>query len=266
MDTPGAYSFEADLRRSMTNSPAGPLPTSGNPSSWMQFSSGINATSGSVAFSPNFNEYTTSSFHDPPDEWSSDLQESGATLNATQQPPATFSSMTFDDLQNPSSFVIPTPSMPPFLLHNGSLERVLPHPHYGGSLLSVEEPWSFDPTLHPPHRQAPDGGTRNYHIPSTPGIQAMVPLSSDMVLHTHICEWINGDGSICMEPISRSTISGHLITHGITKMGHGCRLSCMWRGCRLRGGKPRLTRESILRHIREKHLQHKRSSNENKVQ
>ena len=149
--------------------------------------------------------------------------------------------------------------------------------------------------MHPPYQQiqlTPNVVARNYFTPSSPTTQITVPLSSTTRLHSrgaranqsfpyhptrassspipsvspsdtllHACGWINDDGTFCMESISRLTVSDHLITHGITNMEHDRRISCRWVGCRLRGGKGEMKRESIVRHVREKHLQCRRGSN-----
>jgi hypothetical protein len=80
----------------------------------------------------------------------------------------------------------------------------------------------------------------------------------ETVLHT--CQWMKDDGTICGEQITGMTITDHLVIHGVTDMPHDRRLLCRWPGCQLRGNKPTVKRESIARHVREKHLGCKRPS------
>ncbi|KAG6382128.1 hypothetical protein JVT61DRAFT_771 [Boletus reticuloceps] len=73
------------------------------------------------------------------------------------------------------------------------------------------------------------------------------------------CKWIGDDGAICGAQISWTTIPEHLAIHGIKKMTGNFRLQCRWLECRLRGDRKEMNRESIVRHVREKHLGRKRT-------
>ena len=78
----------------------------------------------------------------------------------------------------------------------------------------------------------------------------------ETVIHT--CQWMKDDGTMCRKPITGTTVTDHLIIHGVTDMANDHCLPCRWFGCQLRGDKPTMKRESIARHVREKHLGCKR--------
>lgn len=73
------------------------------------------------------------------------------------------------------------------------------------------------------------------------------------------CEWIKDGGTRCGAQITRATVSEHLTTHGVKGLAYNRLISCGWLGCQLRGGKGKMKRESIVRHVREKHLHYRRA-------
>ena len=74
----------------------------------------------------------------------------------------------------------------------------------------------------------------------------------------HNCQWMKGDGTIYGAQIKGATVPQHLTTHGVKNMFSGSPLPCRWLGCRLRRDKYTVTRKSIVRHVRERHLGCKR--------
>ena len=74
----------------------------------------------------------------------------------------------------------------------------------------------------------------------------------------HTCQWTRDDGTICGAQIKGATVPQHLTTHGVKNMFSGSPLPCRWLGCRLRRDKYTMTRKSIVRHVRERHLGCKR--------
>ncbi|KIJ66133.1 hypothetical protein HYDPIDRAFT_27325 [Hydnomerulius pinastri MD-312] len=67
----------------------------------------------------------------------------------------------------------------------------------------------------------------------------------------HSCKWRRDDGSLCRGNISWTTCSDHLAVHGIEDMPSMLKITCGW--C-----DKTVKRESIVRHVREKHLGVKR--------
>ena len=88
---------------------------------------------------------------------------------------------------------------------------------------------------------------------SSSSVQPVAP--SDAGLYS--CGWINDDGTMCIAPISKFTVPVPLITHSIANMTRVRPIECRWQGC----GKKLLKRESIVRHVRERHLQQRRGPN-----
>lgn len=75
----------------------------------------------------------------------------------------------------------------------------------------------------------------------------------------HICQWVKDDGTLCRGRITRETTSQHLVTHGVVNKRHDDRMRCRWFKCRIKGDKEEMKRESIVRHVREKHLGYRRT-------
>ncbi|KIK77408.1 hypothetical protein PAXRUDRAFT_379600 [Paxillus rubicundulus Ve08.2h10] len=66
----------------------------------------------------------------------------------------------------------------------------------------------------------------------------------------HRCGWRATDGSTCEGSLTGSTISEHLVQHGITDLASSVRVECRW----CPDGRKAIKRESIVRHVREVHL------------
>ncbi|KAI9573248.1 hypothetical protein HD554DRAFT_1161425 [Boletus coccyginus] len=96
--------------------------------------------------------------------------------------------------------------------------------------------------------------------PSRPTRTSSLPVQSvsPQVSALHICQWVGDDGMPCGAQITRADLSQHLTTHDIKDKAHDYRLLCRWLGCRLRGDKHMIKRESILRHILERHMGYRR--------
>lgn len=118
------------------------------------------------------------------------------------------------------------------------------------------------PTAQIPTRRNSRGSHFITNSPHLPTQTSSLPIQSisprETVLHT--CKWRKDDETICGAPITRLTVSEHLTTHGVERMARDHRLSCRWLGCHLRRGRTTINRESIARHVREKHLGCRRNS------
>ncbi|KAH0828982.1 hypothetical protein J3R83DRAFT_2416 [Lanmaoa asiatica] len=86
-------------------------------------------------------------------------------------------------------------------------------------------------------------------------VQAVSPKETSL----HICQWTGNDDNICGAQITYASVPGHLTVHGVEHMAHNHRLPCRWSGCRLRRDKDMMKRESIVRHVREKHMGYRRT-------
>lgn len=99
-----------------------------------------------------------------------------------------------------------------------------------------------------PHHPAP---VRTFSLP----VQSVSP--KETVLHT--CQWMRDDGTPCGAQITYTTVPQHLRSaHGIKNMARDDPIPCRWSRCRPRGVKDTMNRESLVRHVREKHLFFKR--------
>ena len=147
-------------------------------------------------------------------------------------------------LDTPGQLIQSTPTgvmqIPAFIPSGSAIQTIAPCP----SMAKV----STCPNLR--YIRSPYHPRRTYSLP----VQSVSP--TDTMLHT--CEWVKEDGTTCGVPITKSTVSEHLIIHGVQNKTHNHRLVCGWHGCRLRKGKGVMNRESIVRHIRERHLGYKR--------
>ena len=138
------------------------------------------------------------------------------------------------------------------------------------SSFSAPSDLTFQPMgSHPPSAQVPpirqnSRGNRSvttppYHSIRTPSfpVQSVSPDETEI----QTCQWMRDDGTSCGAPITGTvaSVSQHLTTHGIKDKASHLRLQCRWLGCRLRGDRDTLKRESMVRHVREKHLGWKRS-------
>ena len=71
--------------------------------------------------------------------------------------------------------------------------------------------------------------------------------------HESICEWDNGS---CGWTVDLGEVAKHMSTHHLQpRLPAASLLDCRWKGCRL--SKP-IRRDTIVRHIREKHLRQSR--------
>ncbi|KAF8131944.1 hypothetical protein EV363DRAFT_1134491, partial [Boletus edulis] len=113
----------------------------------------------------------------------------------------------------------------------------------------------------PPAHQNPQGNhsitSSHYHLVRTSSLPVQSASPQEVVLGT--CKWMKEDGTVCEARITSATVPEHLATHGIKKMTGNFRLECRWLECRLRGERKEMNRESIVRHVREKHLGRKRT-------
>ncbi|KAF8420574.1 hypothetical protein L210DRAFT_2253540 [Boletus edulis BED1] len=113
----------------------------------------------------------------------------------------------------------------------------------------------------PPAHQNPQGNhsitSSHYHPVRTSSLPVQSASPQEVVLGT--CKWMKEDGTVCEAQIAYATVPEHLATHGIKKMTGNFRLECRWLECRLRGDRKEMNRESIVRHVREKHLGRKRT-------
>ncbi|KAG8220526.1 hypothetical protein J3R82DRAFT_3231 [Butyriboletus roseoflavus] len=98
----------------------------------------------------------------------------------------------------------------------------------------------------------------NSPYPPTRTPSLPVPSSPEEAV-SHTCQWMKADGTICGAPITWAGVPKHLTTHGVENMANICRVSCRWLGCRIKGNNDTMNRESIVRHVRKKHLGHRRS-------
>ena len=138
------------------------------------------------------------------------------------------------------------------------------------SSFSVPPDLAFQPMgSHSPSAQVPPirrDSRGNHSVTSSPyrsirtsslPVQSISPNETE----TQPCQWMRDDGTPCGAPITGTVanISQHLTTHNVKNMKYDAPLSCRWLGCRLRGDKNTIRRESIVRHVREKHFGCKRS-------
>lgn len=96
-----------------------------------------------------------------------------------------------------------------------------------------------------------------YHSTRTLSLPVQSVSHKEEVVQT--CQWVGDDGTACGAQITPTSVPQHLITHGVKKLTHDHRLPCRWLGCRLKGDKGEMNRESIVRHVREKHMGCKRT-------
>ena len=110
----------------------------------------------------------------------------------------------------------------------------------------------------PPTRRTSRGGRSVTSSPYHPNRTFSLPPNEAEI---RTCQWMGDDGAACgaLIPGTVASVSQHLTTHGVKDMAHDYALSCRWLGCRLRGAKITMRRESIVRHVREKHFGCKRS-------
>ncbi|KAI6012232.1 hypothetical protein EDC04DRAFT_741338 [Pisolithus marmoratus] len=69
------------------------------------------------------------------------------------------------------------------------------------------------------------------------------------------CRYPGPGGNHCLQVITCKDVSEHLIIHGITNMSRDKMITCHWDGC-----SADVSRHNFVRHIREKHFQHKRKA------
>ena len=90
---------------------------------------------------------------------------------------------------------------------------------------------------------------RTYSLP----VQSVSPKETP-----HTCQWMRDNGTTCGALITGTIVSDHLVPHGVKDIARDYRVACRWLGCKLRGDKSTMKRESITRHVREKQLGCKR--------
>ncbi|KAF8557871.1 hypothetical protein OG21DRAFT_135893 [Imleria badia] len=118
----------------------------------------------------------------------------------------------------------------------------------------------FSPPQVPPTRRKPRGDRSVTSSPYHPTRTSSLPVQSVSRKETGTCcQWVKEDGAVCGAHITLETVPQHLRTHDIENMAHNCLVSCRWLGCRLRGDKAKIKRESIARHVREIHLGSRRT-------
>ncbi|KAG9312316.1 hypothetical protein JVU11DRAFT_7630 [Chiua virens] len=89
--------------------------------------------------------------------------------------------------------------------------------------------------------------TGTHAIPtSSPSLSGISPRET-------VCQWVVGDGILCERWVTYKDVPDHLATHGVIKLPHDHLVSCKWSGC----GQT-MKRESIARHVRERHLGYNR--------
>ncbi|KAI6019591.1 hypothetical protein F5J12DRAFT_478716 [Pisolithus orientalis] len=69
------------------------------------------------------------------------------------------------------------------------------------------------------------------------------------------CLYPGPDGKCCLQEVTYATAADHFIIHGITKKSRDEVIPCQWEGC-----SAEVVRHNFIRHIRERHLGHKRES------
>jgi hypothetical protein len=103
--------------------------------------------------------------------------------------------------------------------------------------------WGGPSVPSPPYHRIP---VRKSSLP----VQSVSPKET-----VHTCQWMIDDGTPCGAQTTHTMVRQHLrSTHGVKDMARNDLMLCRWLGCRLRGDKVTMNRESILRHVRERHL------------
>lgn len=69
------------------------------------------------------------------------------------------------------------------------------------------------------------------------------------------CLYPGPDGQCCLQEVTYATAADHFIVHRITKKSRDEVILCQWEGC-----STEVVRHNFIRHIRERHLGHKRKS------
>ncbi|KAF8420572.1 hypothetical protein L210DRAFT_3654825 [Boletus edulis BED1] len=177
-------------------------------------------------------------------------------------------------LQGYSSSVVNNPFSVYDTLDYSQDHSTYAYSHYNGSQAVVQSPSNVPPYLPiqptvsrsppaqvPPTHRNSQGDHSITGSPYAPIRTSSLPVQStlpqEVVMDT--CKWMKVDGTVCEAQIASATVPEHLATHGIKKMTGNFRLECRWLECRLRGDRKEMKRESIVRHVREKHLRRKRT-------
>lgn len=114
----------------------------------------------------------------------------------------------------------------------------------------------FSPQASPTRRKS-RGNRFVINSPYPPTRTSSLPVQSVSRTETGAyCQWVGEDGTVCGGHITSATVSQHLTTHGVVNMTYNHLLSCRWLECQLRRD---MKRESIVRHVRERHLGCKRT-------
>ncbi|KAI6002640.1 hypothetical protein F5J12DRAFT_207943 [Pisolithus orientalis] len=124
---------------------------------------------------------------------------------------------------------------------------------------SVAPSWSLsDASRSLPHKLQPTHNIGNLSIPKkSPRTDRSTGPSTSLPTAPKRCGWRDNDGKICDMPVTYNNLVHHFAAvHDIKDMAFDAIIECRW--CRPGN---RMKRESILRHLREKHLGYPRRKN-----